>query len=48
MLLKDRFIRIGHIFFRYRSYQPLLLLLILLEERNHFYHITDNIPYEIC
>lgn len=47
MLLKDRFIYIGHKFFEYRSYQPLLLLLVLLEEREHFYHITDNIYYEI-
>ena len=47
MLLRDRFIHTGHKFFKYRSYQPLVLLLILLEERNHFYHIADNIYYEI-
>lgn len=47
MLLKDRFVRAGHFFFKYRSYQLLGMLLVLFEERKHFYHITDNLLYEI-
>jgi len=47
MLLKDRFINTGHFFFKYRSYQLFGMLLVFFEERKHFYHITDNIYYEI-
>ncbi|MBI5051046.1 MAG: hypothetical protein HZC11_09325 [Nitrospirae bacterium] len=47
MLLKDRLIHIGHFFFKYRSYQLLGILLVLFEERRHFYQLSDNIYYEM-
>jgi len=47
MLIKDRFINAGHFFFKYRSYQMFGMLLVFFEERRHFYHITDNIYYEV-
>ncbi|MBI5894371.1 MAG: hypothetical protein HZB79_12155 [Deltaproteobacteria bacterium] len=47
MLLKDRFTHIGHFFFKYRSYLPLVMLLVFFEERGHFLNIVDNIFYEM-
>lgn len=47
MLLRERFERVGHFFFKYRGWQPLPMLAILFWELRHFHHIDDSIPYEI-
>ena len=43
MLLRDKLINVGTVFFKYRSHIPLGLIVIMLLERRHFYVIKS--PY---
>ena len=46
MLLRERLVKIGHLFFRYRSWQPFPMLLVLFAEQEHFTRISENLGYE--
>jgi protein-S-isoprenylcysteine O-methyltransferase Ste14 len=46
-MLQDRLTKIGNFIFRYRSYQFLMMMLILFEERVHFKQITDSVFFEL-
>jgi protein-S-isoprenylcysteine O-methyltransferase Ste14 len=47
MLLKDRLVSIGHLFFRYRGYQFLIYLLVIIIGIKHLSMVKDNHLYEI-
>lgn len=47
MLLRDRFIKTGHFLFKYRSYQFVVILLILFMERNNFTGVRETLFYDI-
>jgi len=46
MLLSNRFISYGQTLFKYRGYQHLPLLLVLLVERDCFFRVTENLWYD--
>ena len=49
MLLRERLVRTGHFFFRYRGWQPWPMILFLFMEWRHFSGIDENLLYEmIC
>jgi len=47
MMLKDRLVNIGHLFFRYRGYQFVIYLLVIAMGIKHLSVIKDNYFYEI-
>ena len=47
MLLKDRLVKTGHFFFRYRGWQPWPILLILIAEKEQFNQIDESLGYEM-
>ncbi|MEI7474277.1 MAG: isoprenylcysteine carboxylmethyltransferase family protein [bacterium] len=47
MLLKDKLIAIGHTFFRYRTYQFLIYVAVILLGWRHFYHLKGHLGYEL-
>jgi protein-S-isoprenylcysteine O-methyltransferase Ste14 len=47
MLLNERLVKTGHLFFRYRGWQPLPMLLALFLERKHFALISESLGYEL-
>ncbi len=53
MLLKDKLVNIGEVFFKYRSYIPLILVILIFLNRSHFFTFkagcfTDGAFEAVC